>query len=109
MDNDSQIHIPDSFIALFVPPGRIKPTATRDTIAARYELCEDLASHLVEPTGAAHHAHGIAEDELLQRCEQGLASPESGVSAAEATWITWRLAELLGWPAPGRPPEEEKA
>jgi hypothetical protein len=103
MDNDSQIHIPDSFIALFVPPGRIKPTATRDTIAARYELCEDLATHLVEPTGAAHHAHGIAEDELLQRCEQGLTSPESGVSAAEATWITWRLAELLGWPAPALP------
>ena len=43
MSEDNQIIIPPSFIALFVPPGRIKPTEPREVIAERYELCEDLA------------------------------------------------------------------
>jgi hypothetical protein len=38
------------------------------------------------------------ESEILRRIHAGLATPESGVSAAEATWIVQRLAELLGWP-----------
>jgi len=41
--DENQFHIPPSFIALYVPPGRIKPTAGRDEIAQRYEFCEDLA------------------------------------------------------------------
>ena len=36
----------------------------------------------------------------LRRIHAGLATPESGVSPAEAEWIVQRLAELLGWPGP---------
>jgi hypothetical protein len=43
-----QIQIPESFMALYLVGGRIKPTASRAAIAARYELCEDMANHLQE-------------------------------------------------------------
>jgi hypothetical protein len=101
MDDHSQIHLPDSFLALFLSPGRLKPNAAHAEIAARYELCEDLANHLVDHASAALHAHGLAEDEVLSRCERGLLGDGSGVSAVEARWITRRLAELLAWPDPG--------
>ena len=48
MSDENQIVIPPSFIALFVEPGRIKPSATRETITQRYEFCEALATMLVE-------------------------------------------------------------
>ena len=35
-------------MALFVEPGRQKPNATREVVAERYELCEDMASMLTE-------------------------------------------------------------
>ena len=39
----SQILVPPSFTALFIPPGRIKPTEIYSVIEQRYELCEDLS------------------------------------------------------------------
>ena len=48
MYDHNQLEVPDSFMALFLVPGRLKPTATREHVTARYELCEDLASHLEE-------------------------------------------------------------
>ena len=41
-----------------------------------------------------------SEDEILHRIRDGLLSAASGVSAAEATWIVRRLAELLHWRCP---------
>ena len=41
MSDDYQIEIPPSFLSLHVDAGRQKPNATREVIAARYELCED--------------------------------------------------------------------
>lgn len=48
MSNENQIEIPPSFIVLFVDPGRQRPNAPHDVVAARYELCEDLATMLTE-------------------------------------------------------------
>lgn len=101
MSDDNQIIVPPSFVALFVPPGRIKPTQPRGHIAARYELCEDLAQALVEHAQTVHFDTGADEGEVLRRMQSGLASPEGVVDAAEAVWVTRRLAELLGWPDPG--------
>lgn len=98
---DSQLLIPDSFVLLYRPAGRVRPTISRDELAARYELCEDLASHLVEQAKTLHFQQGIAEDEVLARCRRGLADAASGIGAAEAGWVVRRLAELLGWPDPG--------
>jgi hypothetical protein len=108
MSEDSQITIPPSFIALFTPPGRLKPVAARSEIAQRYEYCEDLATLLTEHAKTQHWQLGVTEADVLERVHRGLLADESGATAAEAGWILQRLAELLEWPAPvmeppGRP------
>lgn len=108
MSEDSQIVVPPSFVALFVPPGRIKPTEPRDVIAARYELCEDLAQALIDHAQTVHFDTGADEAEVLRRMRLGLVSPEGVVGGAEAVWVTRRLAELLGWPDPGPLEKDEK-
>ena len=78
MDDDNQILVPPSFMAVYTD-ARGRLTDKADAVRTRYELCEDLAGHLVE------HA---------------LCTAESGVSMPEATWIVTRLAELLVWQCP---------
>ena len=77
-------------------------TVSRVEFQARYELCEDMAQLLVEPSQAVHHDQGVSEDLVLARTRTGLATPEAGFSETEAVWVVTRLAELLGWPAPSR-------
>ena len=98
MYDHNQLEIPESFVALFVEPGRQKPNATRAAIGARYEFCEDLANQLYEYARAQHHDLGITEGEVLARVGLGLAQPASGVDPTEARWIVRRLAELEDWP-----------
>lgn len=98
MYDHNQIVVPESFLALFVTPGRTRPNESRDFIASRYELCEDLANHLFEYARAQHLDLGVSEDEVLRRCELGLLSASSGLNEAEAVWVIRRLAELEGWP-----------
>ena len=102
MYDHNQLEIPDSFMALFIAPGRAKPSATRAFITARYELCEDLANHLEDYARGQHHdlGLGLSEAEVLQRCHAGLLSTGSGVNAAEAEWAVRRLAEMAGWACP---------
>jgi hypothetical protein len=101
MSEDSQIIVPPSFVALFVPPGRIKATQPRAFIAERYELCEDLAQALIERAQAVQFDTGADEAEVLRRVALGLADPAGLVDGAEGHWVVRRLAELLGWPDPG--------
>ena len=100
-DDSYQIDIPPSFMALYVDAGRQKPNASRAVVAARYELCEDLASLLTETAKNMLFSLGITEQHVLERCHRGLTSGDEGavVSEAEAQWVTRRLAELLDWPA----------
>jgi hypothetical protein len=97
MDDGYQINIPPSFVALFVRPGRQKPSEPRDVVAARYELCEDMAQMLTETAGNMLFSLGITERDVLERCRLGLAGEAAVVSAAEADWVVARLQELLGW------------
>ena len=105
MSDDSQLVLPRSFIELYIPPGRIKPTALRDEIAARYEFCEDLASMLTEHAQLKRWDLGLTEDDVLERMHRGLLVQDAPVSPAEAQWVVRRLAELLEWRAPGFPDE----
>lgn len=97
MDEESQIQVPPSFIALFVEPGRVKPRASRAHITERYEYCEDLAQLLAQRATEIRADLGITGTDVLERMERGLAEPAAGVDPAEARWVTTRLAEILGW------------
>ena len=92
---------------LFVPPHRIKPTEPLATIAARHELCEDLAQMLTEQASATKFKLGVTEADVLERIDRGLRGEGSVVSPAEAGWVVGRLAELLDWP--WSPPAAEAA
>jgi hypothetical protein len=98
MSDESQIVVPPSFIALFVEPGRSRPGAPRQEIAARHEFCEDLAQMLTEQAQDKRWQLGVDETTVLERMLAGLRAEGSGVSAAEAQWVITRLAELLEWP-----------
>ena len=101
MSEDSQIVIPASFLALFVPPGRTRVSAAREEIAQRYELCEDLAQMLTEPAADKHWDLGVDEAEVLRRIGQGLLETTAvPLTPTELQWVLCRLAELLGWPLP---------
>lgn len=98
MSEDNQIHLPESFTALYVAPGKIKPSIGHAEMAQRYELCEDLANLLTEKAANMQFTLGITEDLVLQQCELGLLAEPAVVSPAEARWVVCRLAELLQWP-----------
>jgi hypothetical protein len=104
MSDDSQIVVPPSFIALFVPPGRIKPTEPREVIAQRHELCEDMANLLTETAQTQLWSLGITEFDVLIRVHRGLQGGTAGLSEAEAGWVVHRLAEILQWDDPELPP-----
>jgi hypothetical protein len=97
VSDESQIVVPRSFIEVFLPPGKVKPTETREVIAARHELCEDLAQMLTETAQSRRFELGITEQDVLERMHQGLLADAALVSADEARWVIRRLAELLGW------------
>ncbi|MBO9514700.1 MAG: hypothetical protein J7549_11335 [Variovorax sp.] len=99
MSDDYQIDIPPSFYAVYTDR-RQRLAAPLAVVRARYEVCEDLANHLVQQAMTLHHVSVPSESEILERIHAGLASAESGVSPDEARWITRRLAELLNWPCP---------
>ena len=108
MENENQITVPPSFLAVYSDArGRLRDGI--DTVRARYELCEDLSSALVEQAQTLYHLQTPSESEVLLRVHAGLGSAESGLQPGEATWATVRLAELLGWPCPQLPTESAEA
>lgn len=98
MSDESQIVVPRSFVELFLRPGSVKPTASREQIASRYELCEDLAQMFIDTARMKLFELGVAEGDVLERILQGLVEDDSVVTAREARWVVRRLAELLEWP-----------
>lgn len=98
MNDENQIYLPESFTALFVPPGKIKPSIGLREMALRYELCEDLANLLTEKAPNMQFTLGITEELVLAQCELGLLAEPAVVDPGEARWVVCRLAELLNWP-----------
>jgi hypothetical protein len=100
MSDEYQIEIPPSFYALYTDARR-RLTLPMAQLRERYEACEDLAQLLVDRAEAKHFELGsVAHEDVLLRFHAGLCAPGSMVSAAEAEWVTRRLAELLGWECP---------
>ena len=99
MSDDYQIDIPPSFFALYTDR-RQRLSEPLTVVRERYEVCEDLANHLVQQALTLHHVAVPSEEEILGKIHAGLAAPGAGFSSAEAKWVTRRLAELLGWRDP---------
>jgi len=106
MSEASQIDISPSFVALFVPPGKTRPIASHAVIAARYELCEDLAQTLLPTATQLQLMRDLHAWAVLEQCLQGLSGPEAPVAPEEARWVVSRLAELLQWPPPAWQPAQ---
>jgi len=98
MSEDSQIQIPPSFVALFVAPGRQRPHASREHIAAAHEHCEDLAQMLTEHARTQQWSLGITELDVLERMRRGLLAGPEALPPEQVQWVLGRLAALLDWP-----------
>lgn len=95
MNDDSQIVVPASFIALYVAPGKIKPALSRPLLIERYEFCEDLAQMLSEQARTKQWELGISQDIVMERMASGLANATDWMTDAELSWVMTRLKELL--------------
>ena len=102
MQDGSQIYLPESFIALYQRRGH-KLLVPLAEVAARYELCEDLAQMLVEQAQILYHQSAPSEHAILKTMHMGLQSEGAVVTPPEARWVILRLSELLGWKAPELP------
>lgn len=102
MDDTSQIQPPESFANLFRGRAGILKTPIAEVVT-RYELCEDLACHLVEQAQTVYHAGNTSEAGVLQGFYNAIAENDSALSPKEAGWVIQRLAELLQWQAPQLP------
>ena len=98
MSEDSQMIVRRRRSSPFTPsPGASKLTVSRTEIAARHETCEYMAAMLTDHAKSFLWQLGLHESDALERIHRGLLSSQSGVSPAEADWVTRRLAELLAW------------
>ena len=98
MNEHSQILVPEAFADIYRSrPGSARLVLPLAEVAARHELCEDLAQAMTEPARTMLFGAHLAEDEVLRRCRSGLLAEPATVSPAEADWVVTRLKELLGW------------
>jgi hypothetical protein len=97
MPIDNQIEPPQSFMAMYITPGRDRPNAPQDVVLARYEQCEDMATLLAEQAQTIAFKENLSEPEVLERYHQGLLADSANFNGKEALWVIYRLAELLGW------------
>ena len=96
-DDDNQILVPQSFIdphrgasgRLLVPVAQLRE---------RYELCEDLANHLVEHAQTLYHVQAPSEAEILRRKAAKEAADAAAKQAELASAEAAREAQLTGQP-----------
>ncbi len=94
---DSQILIPEAFTAIHSDPVRGKLTISREELAQRFELCEDMANLLSDSTAAQWFKTGQEKEEVLEQVRLGLLGENRVVSEPEAQWVVGRIGEVLGW------------
>ena len=70
MPIDNQIEPPQSFMAMYITPGRDRPRASQEVVLARYEQCEDIACALTEHAQTLAFEENFTEPEILARCHQ---------------------------------------
>ena len=99
MSYSNQQFIPNSFTDLFKDPSRpyAKASEPFEVILERYDLCEDMAQMLYQPSLNMMGSMNITESDVVERTFKGLLVNPEIVNAQEAQWIVQRLCELLTW------------
>lgn len=95
MPDQRQIVLPASFIGLYTPAGKLRPTVPRAWLEDRHDLCEDFARLLADQVKEKVWTMGITEADALARVAQALQHPPLDLNEAEAGWVLTRLSELL--------------
>lgn len=90
MDNTSQIQPPESFANLFRSRAGVLKTPIAEVVA-RYELCEDLACHLVEQAQTLYHSGNSSEEGILLGFHAALSaeggpSPQPKRAGSSSAW-----------------------
>ena len=91
MSDDNQILIPPSFFAVYTD-ARQRLREPIGVVRARYEICEDLASHLVGHAQIQHHTEVPVENEILARIHAGL--PTILWPMILITTVSWRSSPI---------------
>lgn len=99
--DDSQIHVPDSFIHLFVRRGLPVPRQRAAEVAQRFEVCDDMATALIPHAQELQFKLGITEADVIDKLLDNLLpitqGPDAVLSEPEAQWVVCHVAEQLGW------------
>jgi len=95
MTDERQIVVPASFLALYTPPGKVRPTPPREWLEQRHDLCEDFSQLLHETVKEKMWQLGITEDDAVERVQRGMSELALDLSEAEAAWVMTRLDEML--------------
>jgi hypothetical protein len=93
--SESQIHVPESFLALFQTGSAKRLSEPWHHVLARYETCEDLAQGLLPQARALASDLGVTADDVAQKMATGLVHPSVGLAPEEAQWVVTRLVELV--------------
>jgi hypothetical protein len=99
MSDSDQHFIPNSFTDLFKDPARPYAKASEPfaVVLERYDLCEDMAQMLYQPSLNMMGSLNITESDVIDRTLEGLLIIPEVVNPKEAKWIVQRLCELLQW------------
>lgn len=99
MSDSDQHFIPNSFTDLFKDPALPYAKATEPfaVVLERYDLCEDMAQMLYQPSLNMMGSLNITESDVIDRTLEGLLIIPEVVNPKEAKWIVQRLCELLQW------------
>ena len=97
--DENQTFVAETFPALY-QDSRKRLKIAKAELIQRSELCEDLANLMTDHCSTVHFRDGVDTGQVLERSLHGLLTPASGVTTAEAWWVTRRTAELLGWDWP---------
>lgn len=95
----NQLFVAETFQQLYADSCE-RPTLSREEMQARQELCEDVAQSLSEVCLGLRFKVDASSSEALARCHEGLLTPPSSLTAAEARWVAFRIAEPLQWDVP---------
>lgn len=93
--SESQIHVPESFQALFRAGASGRLREPWHHVLERYECCEDMAQGLLPQARALVADLGASADDVAPKMAAGLTHPSVGFAPEEAQWVQRRLVELV--------------